>query len=262
MRLTVVGCSGSLAGPGSPASCYLVSTEHEGRTWRLVLDLGNGSLGALQRHVDLRDIDAVVISHLHPDHCVDLCGLYVAQRYDPRGPNPRPVPVHGPTGIAGRMARAYDLDDGEHMGAELDFREMQDRAGFEVGPFRVTPFLVNHPVEAYGLRVEHYGRALAYSGDTDSCENLIELARGADLLLAEAAFQEGRDDVRGVHLTGLRAGQVATQAGVHRLLLTHIPVWTDADVVQAEAAQVFSGPIEVARPLESYVLAGFPAPTS
>ena len=168
MRLTVVGCSGSLAGPGSPASCYLVSAEHEGRTWHLVLDLGNGSLGALQRHVDLRDIDAVVISHLHPDHCVDLCGLYVAQRYDPRGPNPRAVPVHGPAGIADRMARAYDLDDAEHMGAELDFREMQDRAGFEVGPFRVTPFLVNHPVEAYGLRVEAGGRTLAYTGDTDT----------------------------------------------------------------------------------------------
>jgi ribonuclease BN (tRNA processing enzyme) len=73
MRLTIVGCSGSLAGPTSPASCYLVQTEHEGRTWNLVLDLGNGALGALQRHVDPEAIDAVVLSHLHADHCLDLC---------------------------------------------------------------------------------------------------------------------------------------------------------------------------------------------
>ena len=66
MRLTIVGCSGSLAGPSSPASCYLVQAEYEGRTWNLVLDLGNGALGALQQHIDLMAIDAVVLSHLHP----------------------------------------------------------------------------------------------------------------------------------------------------------------------------------------------------
>ena len=255
MRLTVVGCSGSLAGPDSPASCYLVSAEHEGRTWRLVLDLGNGSLGALQRHVDLRDIDAVVISHLHPDHCVDLCGLYVAQRYDPRGPNPRPVPVHGPAGIAGRMARAYDLDDGEHMGAELDFREMQDRVGFEVGPFRVTPFLVNHPVEAYGLRVEAGGRTLAYTGDTDSCEALSPLCRDATLVLADSAFVDGRDAVEGIHLSGSRAARAAVGAGgVQRLMLTHLPPWNDPEVCRAQAGAVWPGEVELAAPGATYQL--------
>ena len=86
MRLTVVGCSGSFAGPASPASSYLVQAEHDGRTWSIVLDLGNGALGPLQRYVDLADLDAVFISHLHPDHCVDLCGLYVTRKYRPGGP--------------------------------------------------------------------------------------------------------------------------------------------------------------------------------
>ena len=76
MRLTIIGCSGSFAGPNSPASSYLVQSEHEGRTWNLVLDMGPGSLGALQRHIELDAIDAIVISHLHPDHCLDLTGLF------------------------------------------------------------------------------------------------------------------------------------------------------------------------------------------
>src|SRR6266536_1241487 len=103
MRLTAVGCSGSFPGPGSPASCYLV--EHEG--FRLVLDLGSGALGPLQRHADLLDIDAVLLSHLHADHCLDLCPYVVYRRYHPDGPPPR-LPVYGPRGTHGRLAAAYD----------------------------------------------------------------------------------------------------------------------------------------------------------
>ena len=97
------------------------------------------------------------------------------------------------------------------MGAELDFREMQDRVAFEVGPFRVTPFLVNHPVEAYGLRVEAGGRTLAYTGDTDSCEALSPLCRDATLVLADSAFVDGRDAVEGIHLSGSRAARAAVR---------------------------------------------------
>ena len=106
-----------------------------------------------------------------------------------------------------------------------------------MGPFTVTPFAVNHPVEeAYALRVEvtepdkdgaAVTRVLTYSGDTDSCRGLEEAAKDADLFLCEAAFEEGRDDgIKDVHLTGKRAGEAATAAGARRLLLTHIPVWT------------------------------------
>ncbi len=101
MRLTIVGCSGSFPGPDSPASCYLVEADDDsGRTWRVLLDLGNGSLGPLQRHVDLADLDALLISHLHPDHYMDACGLYVARRYHPAGAVGPALPVYGPTGIA------------------------------------------------------------------------------------------------------------------------------------------------------------------
>ncbi|MFZ5871025.1 MAG: MBL fold metallo-hydrolase [Actinomycetota bacterium] len=254
MRLTVVGCSGSFPGPESPASSYLVTADDDaGRTWRVVLDLGNGALGPLQRHARLVDVDAVLVSHLHPDHFLDLCGFYVALKYDPDGEAPGRLPVWGPPGTSARLAEAYGRPEGSGMGAQLDVRVWADGEPVRVGPFTVTPRRVLHPVEAYGVRVEAPGadggrRVLAYTGDTDDCPALDELAADADLLLAEAAFHEGRDEVRGIHLTGRRAGEVATRARARRLVLTHLPPWNDADRALAEARQTYAGPIELARP--------------
>jgi ribonuclease BN (tRNA processing enzyme) len=108
VRLTVVGCSGSYPGPDSPASCYLVEAELGDRTWRLVLDLGNGALGALHRYADPLTIDAVLLSHLHADHCIDLTSYYVLRKYHPTGARP-PIPVYGPDGTPGRLARDADV---------------------------------------------------------------------------------------------------------------------------------------------------------
>ena len=253
MRLTVVGCSGSFAGPESPASCYLVTAEHEGRTWRLALDLGNGALGALQRHIDLADIDAVVISHLHPDHCIDLTGLYVTRTYRPQGALTERLPVYGPAGSAQRLEAAYEGIDEGGMSGVLDFRRISTSVPTHIGPFVVRPYLVNHPVEAYGFRVEADGKVLAYSGDTDSCDALSPLFADADLVLADSAFVEGRDEVRGIHLTGRRAAEAAVAAGgVQRLMLTHIPAWNDPQVCRAEAAHVWPGEVELARPDATY----------
>ena len=255
MRLVVIGCSGSFPGPESPASCYLVEADDaDGRTWRVTLDLGSGALGPLQRYVNPSRLDAVLLSHLHADHCLDLCGLYVALKYDPAGRRDTRMPVYGPAGTAERMARAYDLPSGPGMTAELDFRTWSDGDAVAVGPLVVTPVRVEHPVEAYGLRVEGPAedgsgrRVLAYTGDTDVCPALLPLAAGADLLLAEAAFHEGRDSPRGIHMTGRRAGQVAAQAGASSLLLTHLPPWNDPARALAEARDVWSGPLALAEP--------------
>lgn len=253
MRLTVVGCAGSFAGPDSPASCYLLTAEHEGRTWRLVLDLGNGALGALQRHTALSEVDAVVLSHLHPDHCIDLTGMYVTRTYDPAGTSPQRLPVHGPVGTAERLAAAYEGLDEEGMAGVFDFRPISTSSPTHIGPFVLQPHLVNHPVEAYGFRVEAGGRVLAYSGDTDSCDTLGPLFADADLVLADSAFVEGRDIPRGIHLTGRRAAEAAVAAGgVRRLMLTHIPAWNDPEVCRAEAASVWPGEVELARPDATY----------
>lgn len=267
MRLTAIGTSGSFPGPTSPASCYLLEAEAD-RTYRIVLDMGSGALGALQAHCSPASLDAVVLSHLHPDHCLDVTGLYVHRSYDPQffcddtAEDPahhRPrLPVWAPAGAEARLVAAYHTDPGLSPVAEhahptdlttmFDFRDITPGAEFEIGPFCISAFLVEHPVEAYALRVtDPTGAVLTYSGDSDECSALVDAARDADVFLCESAFQEGRDSARGIHLTGLRAGRVATAAQVRSLVLTHIPPWTDSGIVHAEAAGEFDGPIEIAR---------------
>ena len=247
MRVTIVGCSGSFPGPQSPASCYLVQAEHEGRTWSMVLDLGSGALGPLQRYLDPTTLDAVVLSHLHANHFLDLCGLYVMQRYHPRGFR-GPVPVWGPAGTPQRVGLAYYGHDGTEV-SESSFTRVVDRATCRIGPFSVTARQVNHPVEAYGYRVECAGQVLVFSGDTDVCDALIDLAADADLLLADTAFVDGRDDERNIHMTGSRVAQVALAAGgVKRIMLTHLPSWNDPEGCRAQAAAVWPGQVEVAAP--------------
>lgn len=281
MRLTVVGCAGSFPGPDSPASSYLVQAEDAaGRTWSVVLDLGSGALGGLQRFLDPRALDAVAISHLHPDHFADLCGLYVYLRYHPggeqasagpgvgpdaeSGPAPGPtrgLPVLAPAAAPGRIAQAYGPGPQEDLTALYDHRAWDAGTAVRIGPLTLTPVRVEHPVEAYGIRVSGPSEedprrtvTLAYTGDTDSCPGLDELAGGAALLLSEAAFVEGRDEARGIHLTGRRAGLAAARAGVERLVLTHIPAWNDARVAAREASEVYDGPIEVAEQGAVFVL--------
>ena len=252
MRLTVVGCSGSFAGPDSAASCYLLESEHEGRTWRVLLDLGSGALGSLQRFVDPLTVDAVLVSHLHPDHYFDISGLYVMWRYHPDGARP-PIPVWGPRGIAKQSARAYGLRKDPGMSAEFDFHEY-DEQPIRLGPFTITASQVVHPITAYGLRVESEGAVLVYSGDTGPCPELVELAAGADLLLAESAFVESADNPVDLHLTGKQAGAAATEAGAARLVLTHIPPWHDVEVCLKEARESYGGPLEAAVPGATYTL--------
>lgn len=250
MRLTIVGCSGSYPGPDSPASCYLLeadapsSTGGDGRTWRVLLDLGNGALGALHRYADPLAVDAVLITHLHADHCLDLCGYYVLRKYHPLGVQPR-IPVWGPAATADRMARAYDLPVDPGMWHEFDFRAWDGPV--DIGPFTVTPVPVAHPVPAYGLRVTDGGATLAYTGDTGPTPGLDDLARDADLLLAEASFRSGDDNPADLHLTGADGGRVAARAGVRRLVLTHVPPWHDPAVALGEAQAVYDGPVELAR---------------
>lgn len=240
MKVTVVGCAGSFPGPDSPASCYLV--EHEGS--RILLDLGNGSLGPLQRFTDIYDIDAIVLSHLHADHCLDLTSYYVARRYHPDGPHPT-IPVLGPAGAAARMARAYDMDEEPGMTAEFSFVDHVP-GPVEIGPFRLTTALMAHPVPCFALRVEAGGRSLVYSGDTGPNDNLVRLSQGADVVLYEASFVDG-DNPPDLHLTAREAAEHAGRADVGHLVLTHLVAWNRVEDTVAQATDAFDGPLTVAR---------------
>lgn len=253
MRLTVIGCSGSYPGPDSAASCYLVEAPdpaEDGRTYRLLVDLGSGALGALHRHVDPLTIDAVLISHLHPDHFFDISGYYVMRKYHPTGAARR-IPVWGPRVMKSRVARAYGLPLDPGMNDEFEFKRIR-KGTFQIGPFTVTARRVDHPIEAFGFRIEHDGRVLAYSGDTDSCEALLELAAGAHLFLAEAAFRDEAENNPHVHMTGSDAAKIAAEAGAAMLVLTHIPPWHDKQDALREATGWFDGPVLLAAEGSTY----------
>ena len=243
MRLTVVGCSGSVPGPAAAASSYLV--EQDG--FRLLLDLGSGAFGALQRHLDPAAVDAVLLSHLHADHCLDVTAMVVHRRYSGARPLPR-IPVLGPVGTHDRLALAYDAaarDPGPPEGLRDLFTFSAVTPGErELGPFRLRFARVNHPVQTHAVRVEAAGRALVYSGDTGVSDALVGLAGGADVLLCEASFADGEPHPPDLHLTGREAGEHAARAGVGRLLVTHVPPWADADRIAGQAAAAFGGPSE------------------
>ncbi len=245
MRLTILGCAGSFPGPEAACSAYLVEAEG----FRLLVDFGSGSLSALQRYAGLHAVDAILITHLHCDHILDACHYVVVRRYAPEGPYP-PLPMYAPAGAPDRLAAAYH-DDGP-LDDVYTFYSLQPGT-FPIGPFAVTVDRLNHPVETYGVRLEHNGRVLAYSADTGQCDELERLATGADLFLCEASYLDGMQNPPDLHLTGREAGEVATKAGVGRLLLTHlVPAWGSEALTCEAAAASYAGPIEIVRPGARY----------
>jgi len=240
MRLTVIGCSGSFPGPDSPSSCYLAEAEG----FRLVIDMGNGALGVLQRYAGLFGIDAICVSHLHADHCIDVGSYWIARQFAPDGPKP-PIPVYGPPGTADRVRPHLGSGSAEHAYAAFDFRDL-DAGELAIGPFRVTTERMNHPVETFGFRVEHAGWRLAYSADTGETGALVRLAGDADVLLCEASYLDDPGNAQNVHLTARQAGEHAARAGVGQLILTHLVPWNDRERSLSEAAQAYHGPLSLA----------------
>ncbi|SCF40904.1 Ribonuclease BN, tRNA processing enzyme [Micromonospora purpureochromogenes] len=246
MRLTVLGCAGSFPGPESPCSAYLVEADG----FRLLIDFGSGSLSTLQRYAGLHAPDAILLTHLHCDHILDAASYVVVRRYAPDGPYP-PLPVYAPSGAPDRLAAVYDQEDST-VEDVYQFYGLQPGT-FPIGPFTVTVDRMNHPVETYGVRLEHGGRVLCYSSDTAPCDALLRLAQDADVFLCEASYLDGMENPPDLHLTGREAGEAATKAGVGRLLLTHLVVaWGSESHTVESAAGAYAGPLEVVRAGAAY----------
>jgi ribonuclease BN (tRNA processing enzyme) len=246
VQLTVLGCAGTFPGPDSPCSGYLV--EHDG--YRLVVDLGSGALGTLQRYCDVRDVDAVYITHLHADHCLDLVAYSYARRYHPAGPPPV-LPVYGPAGLCERICGSFEEPPADGLLEVYDFHE-RGAGTLQLGPFTVTSGIVEHPIECHGLRIEADGKVLTYSADSASCDTLVELARDADVFLCEASWPTVPAPPPGIHLTGRQAGEHATKAGAKRLLLTHLMPFHDPQAMLAEAKETFDGHLELVHAGSTY----------
>lgn len=271
MILTVLGCSGSVPGPGVPCSGYLV--EHDGH--RLLLDLGTGAFGALLEYAAADAVDTVVLSHRHADHAADLSALAYAQAAGPG--RVTPTRVIAPAGAVAGVRRA-------------ELFAVEDAAPGELtcGPLRIRLARVRHSVETYAVRVEAGGQSLTYTADSAPCAALAALSEGTGLLLAEAALgpggpaeegalaargaaaaaEGGRSTARGAaaaaeegaswggpdagpgpqHLTARQAGELAALSGAAVLVVTHVRPWDDGTACLTAAAAAFPGPTLLARP--------------
>ena len=211
----------------------------------VLADCGATSLTALKaQRLDPGQVDAVLISHLHADHCLDMCSYQVLRTYHPEGPL-APIPVYAPAGAADRLDRAAGVDSGHPVSDAFSFVTLSP-GKIEIGPFEITADHMNHPVETFGIRLEHDGRAIAYSADTGPTDRLTGLAAGADTLLCEASFTDAPDLPPDLHLTARQAAEHATRAGVGALVLTHLVPWNDRDVTRAEAEASFTGSLSLA----------------
>lgn len=244
MRLTVIGCAGSVAGLDNPASCYLVEADTiqggEARTWRLILDLGGGAIGPLQGVIDPATIDGILISHGHQDHCADVASLSVLLRYGPAARSGlAPIPLWGPAGVDARVRQIDGADDGAGL-APFAWEPLAPGEKRTLGPFTVTAARAWHPVPALAYRIEGPGESgtsavLVFTGDTDLADDVVALSAGADVLLAEAGWAHRLDNPAGIHMTGAQAGQLASRSGAKRLIVTHVASWVDPTETLAQA---------------------------
>jgi ribonuclease BN (tRNA processing enzyme) len=237
-RLTVLGCDGSWPGPGGAGSGYLVAA---GGT-SIVLDTGPGTFAQLQRHLDPDRIEAVILSHAHPDHWTDLESFATWAGYGPgrerfRGSAGRPLVVYAPPGLRQRS----------HHGAAtwVDWRELAETAGFTVGALEVRVVATDHGIATRAVSVAHGGATLAYSADSGPGWSVATLGPDIGTFLCEATYTQELEGSL-LHLSGRQAGAMARAAGVRRLIVTHRWPTVSADDVRREAALAFGQPVEQA----------------
>jgi ribonuclease BN (tRNA processing enzyme) len=244
MRLTVLGSGLAWANPGGACSGYLLTTADA----TLLLECGPGTLGRLRAACDPATLDAVIVSHLHSDHLLDLVPFRYGAKYGGLTGDRR-LPVLVPPGGLDFLARLGDALDGtDFFSSVFDLSEYDPKTPLSFGSTKVGFRSVQHYIPSYAMRIEA-GRTLAYSADSAPCDALVEHARGADVLLCEAACRTVADDQpdpskRG-HLTAEETGQIAARARVGRLLITHAPMDpSDPDAAARAARTCFSGPVE------------------
>jgi ribonuclease BN (tRNA processing enzyme) len=239
MRMTVLGGVGAWPTAGQACSGYLV--EDEG--FRLLIDPGYATLPHLLRHIGAGDVDAVLVSHGHPDHCADLNPLLRARALDVE-PAPR-LPVHA---LPGSLDRVLALDRPGMLDDARAVRAFTAGQRFEIGPFTVDTWALPHFVPNAGLRLTSGGTVLAYTGDTGPCKELADLARDADLFLAEASYPDQVPADAARYLSSARqAGEHASRAGARSLMLTHLFPGTSATSALEAAAGTYRGDLAVAR---------------
>jgi ribonuclease BN (tRNA processing enzyme) len=239
VELIVLGSGGTWPAAGGATSGYLLRQDG----FNLWLDAGTGTLARLQEHVKMSEVGALVITHGHPDHMVDLYPFFYARFYGGQGPHG--LPLYYPRGFFERIGELVGPETTRAMHTAFELHVLDPGTSMEIGPFHVRAFEMTHLGPALGYRIESDSAVLAYTGDTGPTPEIAGLARDADLLVAEATWQD-MPDLLPFHLSARQAGEHAARAGAKRLMLTHIWPSLDQDVSKRQAAEEYDGEILLA----------------
>ncbi|SEP81698.1 MBL fold metallo-hydrolase [Piscibacillus halophilus] len=235
MEVKVIGFWGAYPEKNEATSCYLLKRGD----YQLVIDLGSGALSRLQNYINLKDLDAVVLSHFHNDHIADVGSLQYAclvEEQLKQRSNKLPIYSHQ------KDPQAFQqLTHQATVG-----RAYQANGSQTIGPFNFTFLATKHPKHCYAMRIELDGLTVVYTADTSYFEELDTFSKGADLLIAETSFYKGMNGKSAGHMTSEEVGRLATKAGVKELWLTHLPHFGDHQQLLSEAAEHFTGKIELA----------------
>ncbi|HXG40187.1 MAG TPA: MBL fold metallo-hydrolase [Candidatus Limnocylindrales bacterium] len=243
MELIVLGAGPAYSDrPGALGSAYLVRSTDGA----IVLDLGQGTFTNLARAVEPSALEGVLVSHLHPDHFIDLVPLRHYLRWEFRPP--RRVRLFAPAGIERRLDALLDEPGFTSACLELGALRPGER---RVGPFVVEAALVRHTAESYAFRVslpDRTGPGLVYSGDCGDPDDLVPLVRAGDVLLVEASFGPGPVPPGAEHLDGPMIGELAARTRPSRVLLTHLQMGFDETETVARVAERYPGPVSFVWP--------------
>lgn len=241
MKLTVLGTSAAYATADRACSGYLLQDN----AGTILVDCGPGVVSNLFRHIDPAELDGIVISHLHFDHYLDVYPLHYYYRFD--GPESmEPKPVWAPAGAAGYVLDLYDDEGAEYFEKTMRFETIADGTSCVIGNLSLTFRHVPHALDSYAMRIAGDDRTLVYSSDCERSDALLELAKGADMLLCEATFA-GRESGEGSsHFTASETGKLASDADVGAVVATHFWPTTNRHDVAHEISAQYSGPLEVA----------------
>ena len=236
MELTVLGCSGSYGAPGSGACSGYLLRSGDTSIW---VDCGNGTFGHLQEHLEVENLTAVVLTHGHPDHCVDIYGLHVMLRY---GLGIENLPVFAPEGL-----EKFLLSLVSDWGNAFDWRAVGDGDATKIGDIDLKFSRTDHPPPTYAVEAQSGGRRLIYTADTGPGWSIDAFEPGADLVLSEATYLH--DSIPApIHLSAKQAGEAARAARAQRLILTHLWPRVDPAVAAAEGSEAYGGSVTLAVP--------------
>ncbi len=251
MKLTILGTSAAYPGPDTPCSGYLINDAG----MNVLLDCGTGSLANLQRHVRIEDVSHIIISHLHPDHFLDLIPYRYALRYGDGGATHSRPRLHLPPGGIEALAQvaAPFSETRQFFEETFDTTEYDPSRGAALHGLEITFCPTKHYIPTYAMSVSGSSK-LTYSSDSGSCPELVGLAQGADLLLCTVGRCLG-EEIASLwgHMLPREAGELARTARAKQLMLTHLWPACDRDASAREASEALGRPVKVAEVNSSYV---------